>query len=78
MPKLFAELIIKCWDAHPYKRPISGEIQKILNTWNNEMLNNELTEFVAQIKKADEILSSCILAQSHITTDTEATYTNNT
>ncbi|RIB00729.1 kinase-like domain-containing protein [Gigaspora rosea] len=57
VPRLVTELIIKCWDPQPDKRLSSKEIYATINVWNNEITNNEFTELVAQIKKADEMLN---------------------
>ncbi|CAG8694089.1 13330_t:CDS:2 [Cetraspora pellucida] len=56
VPNLVAELIIKCWNAQPDKRPTSREIYEALNKWNSEISSNKSTEIVTQIRKANEML----------------------
>ncbi|CAG8768840.1 3230_t:CDS:2, partial [Racocetra persica] len=46
------------------KRPSSKEIFNIIDTWNNEILNGESTEIVAQIKKADKILEKFLASNA--------------
>ncbi|CAG8680918.1 5893_t:CDS:1, partial [Racocetra persica] len=54
VPKLVAELIVKCWNTCPGKIPISKEICDNISIWNNNILSNESNEFTAQIKMVDE------------------------
>ncbi|GBB98188.1 hypothetical protein RclHR1_03160008 [Rhizophagus clarus] len=51
VPKLLAELIIKCWDAEIENRPTTKELYETLKKWDEEE-NNELS---SQIEKCDEI-----------------------
>ncbi|GES88100.1 kinase-like domain-containing protein [Rhizophagus clarus] len=51
VPKLLAELIIKCWDAEIKNRPTTKELYETLKKWHEEE-NNELT---SQIGKYNEI-----------------------
>ncbi|CAG8604534.1 12202_t:CDS:2 [Gigaspora margarita] len=56
VPKLVAELINKCLNAQPNKRPTSEEVYETINIWYSELLKDESTAFVAQIKKAGETI----------------------
>ncbi|CAG8490734.1 16582_t:CDS:2, partial [Gigaspora margarita] len=72
VPRLVADLIIQCWNADPDQRPSSKNIVDTLDVWNNEILNNEITEFISQIKEADRITYGNIT--SHFETHPEAFY----
>ncbi|CAG8698847.1 17428_t:CDS:1, partial [Cetraspora pellucida] len=48
VPKLISDLIVKCWDAKPEKRPSSKELCKTLDE-----LNRSPTEFNVPITKAE-------------------------
>ncbi|RIB18778.1 kinase-like domain-containing protein, partial [Gigaspora rosea] len=65
-PQLVTELIIKCWSAQPDQRPTSVEIYDIINTWNNDILNNRSTEIVTQIEEANKMRVSNMPTSSHI------------
>ncbi|CAG8597607.1 7396_t:CDS:2, partial [Dentiscutata heterogama] len=56
IPKLIIELINNCWHARPEKRLTSKEIYDNINIFIDDISNNKSTEFVMQIKEADEIL----------------------
>jgi serine/threonine protein kinase len=51
VPKLLADLIIKCWDAEMENRPTTKELYQTLNKWNN----HEYSELNSQIRECDEI-----------------------
>ncbi|CAG8765772.1 18858_t:CDS:1, partial [Dentiscutata erythropus] len=34
-PKCYADVMIRCWDADPLKRPSSDELLSIITAWNN-------------------------------------------
>jgi serine/threonine protein kinase len=51
VPKLLADLIIKCWDAEIENRLTAKELYQILNKW----YNGEDSELNSQIKECDEI-----------------------
>jgi len=53
-PKLFAELIVKCWDAKAENRPTAKEIHQILEKWNHES-NNKDSEIYSQIRECEKI-----------------------
>ncbi|CAG8779684.1 14795_t:CDS:1, partial [Racocetra fulgida] len=46
IPKIVAELIIKCWDAQPETRPTSKEVCDTLNMWSNSK------EFISQMNRS--------------------------
>ncbi|GBB94757.1 hypothetical protein RclHR1_02410003 [Rhizophagus clarus] len=54
IPKLLANLIIKCWDAKIENRPITKELYQILKKWDEEKKNDN-TEIYFQIKESDKI-----------------------
>jgi serine/threonine protein kinase len=41
IPKLLADLIIKCWDAEIEKRPTAKELYQVLKKWNYEIVNKD-------------------------------------
>ncbi|CAB5344289.1 unnamed protein product [Rhizophagus irregularis] len=45
VPKLLADLIIKCWDAEIKNRPTTKELYQILTTWNNETKDIKDSEY---------------------------------
>ncbi|UZO22489.1 uncharacterized protein OCT59_014851 [Rhizophagus irregularis] len=51
VPKLLANLIIKCWDAEIENRPTTKELYQILKKWNDEIIYDENSEIYFQIKK---------------------------
>ena len=57
VPKLLADLIMKCWDVKAENRPTAKELYQILNKWNNEKWN-ENTELYSQLKECDKIRES--------------------
>ncbi|CAB4414705.1 unnamed protein product [Rhizophagus irregularis] len=54
VPKLLADLIVKCWDAEIENRPTTKELYQILTKLNDERYNNE-TEIGSQVRVCDEI-----------------------
>ncbi|EXX61160.1 hypothetical protein RirG_173700 [Rhizophagus irregularis DAOM 197198w] len=52
IPKLLADLIIKCWDAEIENRPTIKELYQILKEWYYN--NNQNSEIYSQIKKYDK------------------------
>jgi serine/threonine protein kinase len=53
-PKLFPDLIVKCWDDKVENRPTSKELYQILNTLNREKYN-KYSEIYSQIKNCENI-----------------------
>jgi serine/threonine protein kinase len=53
VPKLLANLIIKCWDAEINNRPTTKELYQILETWGRE--RNRRTIIWSQIEECDKI-----------------------
>ncbi|CAG8710101.1 26418_t:CDS:2, partial [Dentiscutata erythropus] len=77
VPKLIAELIIKCWNSHPTERPASEEIYDTICMWNNDILNDKQTKFVEQMTKADESLEKVLASNlSHPKVYSEEIYTS--
>ncbi|CAG8536766.1 17240_t:CDS:2, partial [Racocetra fulgida] len=58
VPKLVADLINRCWNDQPEERPTSEKICDTISNWNNEIKNNEVTEFVVQIREADKMIKN--------------------
>ncbi|GBB84027.1 hypothetical protein RclHR1_10680001 [Rhizophagus clarus] len=53
-PKLFEELIMKCWDAKAKNRPTIEELYQTLKKWDDEKLNND-SEIFSQVKEWKQI-----------------------
>ncbi|CAG8667842.1 7359_t:CDS:1, partial [Scutellospora calospora] len=53
IPKVIAELITKCWDPQPDKRPSSKEIYETITACYDKS-----TEFIAQIENYDEVMKT--------------------
>ena len=54
IPKLLADLIMKCWDAKVESRPTAKELDQILNKWNIECGGGGYEEISSDYK--DEIV----------------------
>ncbi|GBB97412.1 hypothetical protein RclHR1_02990013 [Rhizophagus clarus] len=54
IPKLLADLVIKCWDAEIKNRPTTKELYLILKKWDDEAYD-KVGEIYSQVKKCDEI-----------------------
>src|SRR5205823_3143252 len=52
IPKLFADLIMKCWDAEAENRPTSKELYQIFIKWNYEKYFSK-TEIYSQIEECE-------------------------
>ncbi|RGB32975.1 kinase-like domain-containing protein, partial [Rhizophagus diaphanus] len=53
IPKLLADLIIKCWDAEIKNRPTTKESFQLLKKWYDD--NSQNSEIYIQIKECDKI-----------------------
>src|SRR5579862_5678559 len=54
IPKLLADLIMKCWDVKPENRPSAKELYQILKRWNDEKWNY-YSEIYSQIEECNKI-----------------------
>ena len=58
-PKLIADLITKCWDSKPEKRPTAKELDQILDKYNDEIYYNNTNSIIySQIKECEKIRES--------------------
>jgi serine/threonine protein kinase len=61
VPKLLADLIIKCWDAEIGNRPTTKELYQLLKKWYDEIKyidsedSEDNSEICSQIKECDKI-----------------------
>ncbi|RGB42669.1 kinase-like domain-containing protein, partial [Rhizophagus diaphanus] len=57
IPKLLADLIIKCWDAEIKNRPTTKELFQMLDEWNDEInfQNRQNSEIYLQTNECDKI-----------------------
>src|ERR1043165_204486 len=62
-PQCYTELMKKCWDEDPLKRPSALEIKKILNNWSSMITNKDLKDIgeeskniIMEFYKADRVL----------------------
>ncbi|RIA82112.1 kinase-like domain-containing protein [Glomus cerebriforme] len=80
-PKLFADLITKCWDAKAENRPTAKELFQLLIKLNKEK-KNENSEIYSQIKECEKIREnklkdkSCEKKSNNIQTHSQAIYTS--
>jgi len=54
IPQLLLDLISKCWDEDPKKRPTTEELYNILSAWNEEVKDKKNTRFYQQIQETEE------------------------
>lgn len=54
IPQLLEDLIKKCWDGDPAKRPAASELERILRSWQGEINNQSDTEFTEQLQETEE------------------------
>ncbi|MCE8162864.1 MAG: protein kinase [Candidatus Moeniiplasma glomeromycotorum] len=58
IPELLEDLIRKCWDPDPTKRPTANELEKILRSW--EKGDGEFMWQIQEAKKHNETLSNVV------------------
>ncbi|GES74473.1 kinase-like domain-containing protein [Rhizophagus clarus] len=81
VPKLLADLIIKCWDAEIENRPTAKELCQILIKWNDE-IKNRSGEIYSQVEECDKIGRKKFISRSNddkskiIRTHPQAIYTS--
>ncbi len=60
-PQCYIDLMKKCWDNDPLKRPNSSEVKKIIDNWisiiTTENINEESKNIVIEFYKADKVLT---------------------
>jgi hypothetical protein len=60
-PQCYIDLMKKCWDIDPSKRPISSEIKKIIDSWISNIIDKideESKNIIIEFYKADKILET--------------------
>jgi len=65
IPQCYIDLMKRCWDEDPLKRPKSSEISKIINDWyeiisntniHDKNISNEVANNIMEFYKADKAL----------------------
>ncbi|RGB38529.1 kinase-like domain-containing protein [Rhizophagus diaphanus] len=75
-PKCYIELVNKCLDSDPEKRPSCNELLSIISKWNLEFINGKTeSEIVKEFSNADAIVSR-EYSSNEITLHPEAIYTS--
>src|SRR5947207_1358717 len=57
-PKLFADLIVKCWDAKPENRPTAKELYQILDKWYQKDIDDKNGVLYSQVNECKKIRKS--------------------
>ncbi|GBB97402.1 hypothetical protein RclHR1_02990003 [Rhizophagus clarus] len=55
IPKLLADLIIKCWDAEIKNRPTTKVLYQLLEKWCKEVRKSKSSEIYSQVEECDKI-----------------------
>jgi serine/threonine protein kinase len=60
IPQCYIDLMKKCWNNDPLKRPNASEVRNIINAWINhicdESISKESEENIVEFYKADKVL----------------------
>ncbi|UZO13269.1 uncharacterized protein OCT59_004773 [Rhizophagus irregularis] len=64
IPKLFADLIIKCWNAEIKNRPTTKELYQLLRKWHDEIKDIEYSDD-EDIEDSEEINENCDNSQNN-------------
>src|SRR5204863_7780863 len=54
-PKLFADLIMKCWDAKPENRQTANELAQITKMWLLDLKRDKNSVLYSQIRECEKI-----------------------
>jgi serine/threonine protein kinase len=54
IPQEFKDLIKKCWDTEPEKRPTAEELYEIIHAWWAEVTEKKDTKFTRQVKEIEQ------------------------
>src|SRR5688572_15168299 len=60
-PKCYVDLMKRCWDKDPLKRPNTSKIKKIIHSWISNICNkniNNINEDIIEFYKTDKILKT--------------------
>src|ERR1043165_7545589 len=64
IPKCYVDLMKRCWDKDPLKRPNTSEIEKIISSWilnirkKPKAINEESINVIIEFYKSDKILKT--------------------
>ena len=73
-PKLFADLIRKCWDAKPENRPTARELVRVIRKWRSE-IEDKNSVLYSQVKECEKIRKDKLKSKNN-QTHPQAIYTS--